>query len=108
MMSAGVKTRFIARRHTVLLAALVITFSVRPLIGDVGPGPAVFSIAMLTLMLVALYTIQIDEMLDERQIPFAERRMRSIIGWGLALPAVLDRVVVIFLPTHSLYMAGTI
>jgi len=108
MIPAGIKSRFIARRHTVLLAALVITFSVGPLIGDARNGPVFFSIAMLALMLVALYTIQIDEMLDERQVPLAERRRRSIIGWGLAVPAILDRLVVIFLPSHSLYMAGTI
>jgi voltage-gated potassium channel len=96
------------RRHTVMLAAIVMTLAVRPLLGDAGNGLVVFSIAMLTLMRVSLYTIQIDELIDERKILQAKRRRRSIIGWGLAVPAIADRLVVIFAPSHSLYLAGSI
>jgi hypothetical protein len=91
-----------------MLAAIVTTLAVRPLLGDAGNGPVVFSIAMLVLMLVSLYTLQIDELMDDREILLAERRRRSIIGWGLAVPATVDRLVVIFAPSHSLYLAGSI
>jgi hypothetical protein len=39
--------------------AIVTTIAVRPLVADAGNGLVVFSIAMLALMLVSLYTIQI-------------------------------------------------
>ncbi len=41
-------------RHTSLLVAVVIAFAVRPLIGDLGIGPIIFSIAVIILMLVSL------------------------------------------------------
>jgi hypothetical protein len=47
------------RRHKALLVAIVTTIAVRPLVADAGNGLVVFSIAMLALMLVSLYTIQI-------------------------------------------------
>jgi ion channel len=52
---AALRDYLLPRRHTRLLIAIVIAFAVRPLIGDVGDAPIVFSIAMLVLMLVALY-----------------------------------------------------
>jgi hypothetical protein len=107
-MRAAIHSHFLPRRHTVMLAAIVTTFSVRPMLGDVGNGPLVFSLAILALMLVSLYTIQIDELMGERKTLLAERRMRSIIGWGLALPAFADRLIVIFAPSHSLYLVGSI
>jgi len=104
----SVRSYFFPRRHTVMLAAIVTTLAVRPLLGDAGNGPIVFSLAMLALMLVSLYTIQIDEVTDEREIPLAERRRRSIVGWGLAVPAIADRLLVFFAPSHSLYLTGSI
>jgi FtsH-binding integral membrane protein len=105
---AAIRGHFLPRRHTILLAAIVSTLAVRPLMGDVGNGPVIFSIALLALMLVSLYTIQIDELLGERSVLLAQRRRRSIIGWGLAVPAILDRLLVTFLPNHSLYLVGSI
>jgi voltage-gated potassium channel len=105
---AVIRRRFLPRRHTVLLAAIVTTLAVRPIVGDVGSGPVLFSLAMLALMLLSLYTIQIDELKGERKALLAEKRRRSIIGWGLAVPAIADRLIVIFRPSHSLYLAGSV
>jgi voltage-gated potassium channel len=105
---AAIRIRFFPRRHTWLLAAIVATFSVRPILGDGASGPLLFSLAMLALMLLSLYTIQVDELMGDRKTLLAERHRRSIIGWILAVPAFVDRMMVIFAPSHSLYLAGSI
>ncbi|HYL59864.1 MAG TPA: potassium channel family protein [Candidatus Acidoferrales bacterium] len=104
----AIRVRLYRRRHTALLAAIVTTLAIRPLLGDFGKGPAVFSIAVLGLMLLSLYTIQIDELAGERKSLLAEKRRRSIVGWCLAVPAIADRLIVITHPIHSLYLAGSI
>ena len=53
-------------RHSALLAALVTAFAVRPLIGESGAGTILFGIAEVILLLVALYNINVDEMVGER------------------------------------------
>jgi len=57
---------FRRRRHTALLIAIVVAFAIRPLIGDAGSDPIAFSLALLALMLVALYTIHVDELVGEQ------------------------------------------
>jgi hypothetical protein len=64
-------TYFRERRHTALLIAIVVAFAIRPVIGDVGEGPIVFSLAMLALMLVALYTVHVDELIGEREARYS-------------------------------------
>lgn len=104
----AIRRRFVPRRHTALLMAIVTALAVRPLLGDSGSGPVVFSMALLALMLVSLYNIRVDDLVGERKILLAERRRRSIIGWGLAAPAIADRLIVIFVPSHSLYLVGSV
>jgi voltage-gated potassium channel len=96
------------RRHTALLIAIVALFMVRPLIGDGGLATAVFSIALLILLLFALYAIQVDELVGEREVLLAQRRRRSIIGWALAVPAIAERLAMILMPSPILYLSGTI
>jgi hypothetical protein len=81
---------------------------VRPLIGDVGAAPLVFSLALLLLLLVALLTIQVDELVGERDVLVVQRKRRSLVGWALAVPALAERLYVIFAPTPRLYMIGSI
>jgi amino acid transporter len=101
--------RYLApRRHSALLVAIVALFMVRPLIGDGGLASAVFSIALLALLLFALYAIQVDELVGERATLLAQRRRRSIIGWALAVPATAERLAVIFVRSPALYLTGTI
>jgi voltage-gated potassium channel len=96
------------RRHTALLIAIVALFMVRPLIGDGGLATAVFSIALLILLLFALYAIQVDELVGEREVLLAQRRRHSIIGWALAVPAIAERLAIILMPSPALYLSGTI
>jgi voltage-gated potassium channel len=99
---------FFPRRHTALLVTIVALLMVRPLIGDAGIGPVVFSIALLVLLFVALYTVEVDELVGERETLLAQRRRRSIIGWVLLVPAIAERIVVQFAPSRMLYLVGTI
>jgi len=96
------------RRHTVLLIAIVAAFLVRPLIGDSGAGPPIFSLAMLVLLLLALYNINVDDLVGDRETLLAESRRRSIIGWMLAVPAIVERFAIFLAPSHSLYLSGSI
>jgi hypothetical protein len=104
----AIHLRLSPRRHTALLVAIVAAFSVRPLIGDSGLGPPAFSLAMLALLLLALYNINVDELVGDREKLLAQRRKRSIIAWTLGVPAIAERFVIPFEPTPSLYLAGSI
>src|SRR5271169_4602733 len=100
--------RYLApRRHTALLVAIVASFMVRPLVGDGGLATAIFSIALLMLLLFALYAIQVDELVGEREALVAQRRRRSVIGLALAVPAIAARLAIIFMPSSALYLSGT-
>ncbi len=96
------------RRHTALLAAIVALFMVRPLIGDGGLATAIFSTALLMLLLFALYAIQVDELVGERETLLAQRRRRDLIGWALAVPAIVARLAVILVPNPTLYLSEAI
>src|SRR5271167_3239815 len=100
--------RLAPHRHTALLVAIIAAFLVRPLIGDSGAGPIMFSAAMLVLLLLALYDINVDELVGDRETLLAQRRRRSIIAWTLGVPAIAQRFIVPFAPSHSLYLAGSI
>ncbi|MGB6089836.1 MAG: hypothetical protein WBG26_10105, partial [Candidatus Binataceae bacterium] len=104
----AIHLRLSRHRHTVLLVAIVAAFLVRPLIGDSGAGPPVFSLAMLLLLLLALYNINVDELVGNRETLLAQRRKRSIIAWTLGVPAIAERFVIPFDPSPSLYLAGSI
>jgi len=97
----------LARRHTTLLVAIVAAFAVRPLIGNAGVAPPIFSVALLILLLVALYTIQLDELVGEREALLAQKRRRSVVGWTLAALAVLERVAATVVPTHRMLVLGS-
>jgi voltage-gated potassium channel len=99
---------FLTRRHSTLLVAIVVAFAARPMIGDVGLAPLVFSLALIVLMLVALYTIQVDELVGERATLLLQKRRRSIIGWLLVIPALGDRLAIVFVHSLPLILAGSI
>lgn len=100
--------RLSPRRHTFLLAAIIAAFLVRPFTGDSGAGPPLFSIAMMLLLLMALYNIDVDELVGDRETLLIQRRRRNIFAWTLAAPAVAERFVVLFAPSPSLYLTGSI
>ena len=96
------------RRHTALLLAIVVLFMVRPLIGDGGIATATFSIVILLLLLFAIYAIQVDELVGERDTLVAQRHRRGMIGWALAVPAAAERIAIIFMPSPKIYLAGAV
>jgi amino acid transporter len=98
---------FLPRRHTALLVAIVSALTIRPLIGDGQVGPLLFSLAILLLLLIALLTVQVDELVGERQLLVAQRRRRSVVGWVLAVPAIVERLYLLVDPTHRLYTIGS-
>ena len=99
---------YLPRRHTVLLVAIVAFLAVFPVLGEAGPERTVFGLALVALLVVALYTIQVDELVGERDKLLAERRQRKLVGWSLASAAVIARVVTILWPNHTLYLIGSV
>jgi hypothetical protein len=102
------RSSYLRRRHTSLLAAIVCAIAVRPLISDVGIGPLVFSLSMLGLLLVALFAIQVDELAGERTVLLAQRRLSTLIAWVLAALAAAERLYVIFAPSPETLLLGTL
>ena len=100
---------FVARRHTALLMAIAGMFAVRPLIGETAAAAIVFSLATLLVLLAALLTIQVDELVGVREALLVQRRRRSLVGWALAVPAVADRLWMLLLPSsRRLVLVGSI
>jgi voltage-gated potassium channel len=98
---------FAPRRHSALLAAIIAAFLVRPFIGDSGAGPPLFSLLMMLLLLMALYNIDVTELVGDREILLAQRRRRNIITWTLAAAAIVERWISIFAPEHSYHTGGS-
>jgi voltage-gated potassium channel len=96
------------RRHSALLVAIVTAFAVRPLIGDTGAGTAVFGVALVLLLLLALYSIDVDDLVGERGRLLAQSRQRRILGWTLAVAAAAERVAIVFVHSETLELAGSI
>ncbi len=97
-----------ARRHTALLLAIVALLAVRPFLGDTGAASILFGFAMLFVMLVALLTIQVDDLVGEREALLVQRRRRTFIGWALAVPAVAERLWVFFAPDPRILLVGAV
>ena len=66
------------RRHSALLVAIVLLFAVRPLLGDNTMALIAFSIVLMAVLILGLYTIQVDELVGEHRKLLAERKRRSI------------------------------
>jgi len=97
-----------ARRHTALLIVIVAMFAVRPFFGDTGAAAIVFSLLILLVLLVALLTIRIDELVGEREALLVQRRRRTFVGWALAVPAVAERLWVFLAPNPRLFLVGSV
>ena len=82
-------------------------FLVRPFIGDSGAGPTLTTVAMLFLLLLALYNIDVDELVGDRETLLVQRKRRNIIAWTLGVPAVAERLVAILAPNHKFFLGGT-
>lgn len=102
------RRHFLDRRHTTLLAVIITALAVRPLIGDFGAGPLIYSLSLLGLLLVALLTIQVDDLVGEREVLLRQRKRRIRVAWALAVPAFAERLYVLFAPTPRLYMISAV
>jgi len=91
-----------------LLVAIIAAFVVRPLIGESGAGFFVFSVALVVLLLVALYNINVDELVGERGVLLTQARHRRLVGWILAAAAGGERIVSIVAPGLALDLIGAI
>jgi hypothetical protein len=99
---------FAPHRHSALLAAIIAAFAVRPLIGDTGATSAIFSMALVVVLLVALYNINVDQLVGERGRLLAQNRRRLILGWTLAAAAASERIAIIFVQSRTLNLIGSI
>ena len=97
-----------ARRHTALLLAIVAMFAARPFFGDAGAGAVFFSLALLLVVLVALLTIRVDDLVGEREVLRLQQRRRSFVGWALAALAVGERLSLFFAPSPRQILVGSI
>jgi Ion channel len=107
----AIRDRFGAQRHSALLAALIAAYAVRPLLGgsERGYGGHIgFSVAMLILLLIALYNIDADELIGEPETLLRQRKRRRFIGFTLVSVAFAERLAVILIQNRVLYLAGSI
>jgi amino acid transporter len=103
-----IENGLIARRHTALLVAIIALLGVRPLISDTGVGTAMYSIMAMLLLVLALYTIQVDELLGDRDLLLKQRKKRGLLGWVLAIVAIVLRLGEIVSPSHLLATTSSI
>lgn len=78
------------------------------MIGDNRAATVTFSLALVVLLLVALYTNQIDELQGERDQLLISRRRRHLIGWFLAGLAIAERLLQMVFTSHLLDIVGSI
>jgi amino acid transporter len=104
----SIHRHFAPRRHSALLGAIIAAFAVRPLIGDTGATSAAFGIVLVLLLLVALYNINVDELVGERGRLLVQARRRRLLGWVLAIAAGVERIAVIFVHSPMLNLVGSI
>ena len=98
----AIHRHFVPRRHSALLAAIIAAYVVRPLINETGSSDVLFSAIMVLLLLVALYNINVEELVGERSRLLAQHRRRRILGWVLAAAAAVSRIGAIFVQSRTL------
>jgi voltage-gated potassium channel len=103
----AIRRHFMPHRHSALLAAIIAAFATRPLIGNNRATLIIFSLMILALLVLGLYTIQVDELVGEERKLVAERRRRNIIGWILAAAATAERLTMFFSSNHQLGIIGS-
>ena len=104
----AIRRHFMPHRHSALLAAIIAAFATRPLIGNNRATLIIFSLMILALLVLGLYTIQVDELVGDERKLVAERRRRNIIGWILAAAATAERLAMFFSSNHKLGIIGSV
>jgi amino acid transporter len=107
-MHSLIGSRLTPHRHTALLIAILAMFGVRPLISGTGGGSALYSVIAILLFLLALFTIQVDELLGDRDLLLKQRKKSGALGWILATAAIVSRLGEITTPSHLLALTTSI
>ena len=98
----------IPHRHTALLIAIISLLGVRAFVGGTGVGAAIYSILVMLVLMVAVYTIQIDELLGDRELLVRQRKKRGFVGWVLAIVTIVLHLSLFASPSHELAMASSL
>jgi voltage-gated potassium channel len=104
----AIHRHFAPHRHSALLVAIIAAFVVRPVIGDSGASVAIFGSFMVLLLLVALYNINIDELVGERERLLVQSRRRRMLGWALASAALAERLAIFFVQNWTVDLVSSI
>jgi hypothetical protein len=107
-MRRAIGNRLLPHRHTALLVAIIALLGVRPLVSGTGAGTALYNIVIMLVLMLALYTIQVDELLGDRELLLHQRKTRGVVGWVLAILAIVLRLGELAFPSHQLAMASSI
>jgi hypothetical protein len=107
-MRSVVGNYLLPHRHTALLVAIIALLGVRPLISGTVDTTAIYSIMAMLLLVVALYTIQVDELLGDRDRLLKQRKKSALAGWTLGIVAGIVRLGDIVSPSHQLATASSI
>jgi len=67
-----------------------------------------YSVMAMLLLVLALYTIQVDELLGDRERLLKQRKRRGLLGWVLAIVAIVLRIGEIVTPSHLLALTSSI
>lgn len=95
------------RRHSALLASVVAVFLARPMIGQGALAAIVVSLTLLLVLMAALLTIRIDDLVGERRVLQRQIARRRTVGWVLAALALGERLWVLLFPSPSAVLWGT-
>ena len=90
------------------MVAIMAAFAVRPLIGDSDSAALVFGFALMALLLLAVYNVNLDEFTGEGVVPSARVKTRRVVAWTLAAAAGIERVFLSFFHNHTLEVIGTV
>jgi hypothetical protein len=103
-----IEDHLVPYRHTALLVAIISLLGGRALVGGTGVGAAIYSILVMLVLMVAVYTIQVDELYGDQELLFRQRKKRGFIGWALAIVAIILHLSLFVSPSHTLAMAGSL
>jgi len=104
----AIQLHFAPWRHSALLIAIIAAFAVRPMIGDSGGTSALFGVALVLLLLIALYNINVDELASAGGCETPRVRRRKIIGWALAIAAGVVRISATLVLNKTLNLVETL
>jgi len=92
---------FYEHPHTLMLVVIVAAFLARPAFGVSALSTAIFSVALLMLLLVELYALQIEAREGSRVERNLRRNLRRV-GLCLGVPALLGRLAAIVSDSSAL------